>query len=57
MTLLVGVAACIAAFVLFRWARFLAMLALVITISFFALRFEAWKATQPPLTHEVVSDD
>jgi hypothetical protein len=56
VTALVIVAACIATILLFRWARLLAMIALVITIGFFALRFEAWKATQPPLVHTVQSD-
>jgi hypothetical protein len=55
MTVLVVLGGILAALILFRWARLLAMLALVITIGYFVTRFEAWQATQPPV--HVMDDD
>lgn len=54
MTAVLIVAISLAAMVLFRTARYLAIVAFLIALGFFVMRFEAWKATQPPI--HTVSD-
>lgn len=49
MTALVVVAGVLAAIILFRWARLLAMIALLVTIGYFVQRYHTWEAQQPPI--------
>lgn len=49
MTVFVGLSAILAAMIVFRAARYLVMVALLVTLGFFVMRFEAWKAEQPPM--------
>lgn len=47
MTVLFVVAGILAALILFRWARTLALVALLLTGLYFWSHFEAWRAAQP----------
>lgn len=44
MTEIISIAGILAALVLFRWARTLAMIALLITLIYFAHAFNVWNA-------------
>jgi hypothetical protein len=51
MTVLLTISGIIAALILFRWARLLAMVCLICTAAYFCHEFEAWKAQQIAMGH------